>query len=540
MGKSASFCKGKGSIAHNNREFSTSNIDQSRTHLNVTYKQEPIKVAYDKLFGQELERYNIGKKPSRQIPDYMEHIKNSKNGEKLFYENVVQVGTMYTCPAASDDGKTASKILDEYMRGFEERNPNLYVFNAVLHLDEATPHLHIDWIPVASDYKNGLQVRNSLDKALKQQGIDGKSNKKENRTQVWQKSEREQLIKVMEKYGWEYEAAMETDRGNLSVSQYKAMVEEVNNRINSIPDKGIEKQSVPFSKDKVMVSASDLANLEQRANLMQERERIVGNIQEYHAEKMAEIDEYAIQKQIDIEEYAHQKQQEIDSKLDEIKEIRASAKQEELHFFSAKQNYTREAVEFKNQKAKYEKLYDEQIGLNHAYNKLKSVVAEQDKTISNLEQENTSLRGQIADLKAEISQKIQEAIQPFKGEIEALKTKMKDIALGEATLLKAVKYVAKHFSGEVSEAILRATYQKGDEWLKHDGFEEMSGYDAGLPKSITAKMDMKLTFMDGDEGRGVYSPKGTCVANVKTIKEAREMFPNSKIENRVNTQMLSR
>lgn len=489
MGKSASFCKGKGSIAHNNREFSTSNIDQSRTHLNVTYKQEPIKVAYDKLFGQELERYNSGKKPSRQIPDYMEHIKNSKNGEKLFYENVVQVGTMYTCPVASDDGKTASKILDEYMRGFEERNPNLYVFNAVLHLDEATPHLHIDWIPVACDYKNGLQVRNSLDKALKQQGIDGKSNKKENRTQVWQKSEREQLIKVMEKYGWEYEAAMETDRGNLSVSQYKAMVEEVDNRINSIPDKAIEKQSVPFSKDKVMVSASDLANLEQRANLMQERERIVGNIQEYHAEKMAEIDEYAIQKQMDIEEYAHQKQQEIDSKLEEVKEIRASAKQEELHFFSAKQNYTREAVEFKNQRAKYEKLYDKQLGLNRENQQLKAENLELSKKVKVLEDKNVSLMDENSSLKAEIQRLTDKAKETAINLTKAFCGEIRSICQAVAML----KYDDKTGYGGITKKqgrLVDAIAKYGYKRIKVEGQEEMAksitniGISEGIKKEV--------------------------------------------------------
>lgn len=140
----------------------------------------------------------------------MEHIRKSKNGEKLFYENVVQVGTMYSCPVGSTDGETASKILDEYMRGFEQRNPNIYVFNAVLHLDEATPYLHIDWIPIARDYKNGLQIRNSLDKALKQQGIDGTGGKKGNSTQNWQEQERVSLISVMERYGWQYEASLDT------------------------------------------------------------------------------------------------------------------------------------------------------------------------------------------------------------------------------------------------------------------------------------------------------------------------------------------
>lgn len=423
MGKSVSFCKGKGSLAHNNREFSTNNVDKSRTPLNIVYKQEPIAEAYEKLFGEEVRRYNEGKKPSRQIPDYMEHIRQSKNGEKLFYENVVQVGTMYSCPVGSADGETASKILDEYMRGFEQRNPNIYVFNAVLHLDEATPHLHIDWIPIARDYKNGLQIRNSLDKALKQQGIDGTGGKKGNSTQNWQEQERRSLISVMERYGWEYEASLDTDRGNLTVDQYKAMVEEVDNRVNALPDQ-IERKSVPLSKDKVMVSVSDLDALEQRAKLTQTRETVTEHLRDYRAEKQMEVATYVSDKKQEAE-------QEAQKMLEAVKKKKAEAEKDASAALSMKQTLGRELAEVRRVKGEYDKLYASQKGLNDAY---EEVVAEN----SRLKAENGSLRAQIADLRAEIGKRVQEAVEPLKTEIEALKSRLRGAYESLADIVKAV------------------------------------------------------------------------------------------------------
>lgn len=426
MGKSVSFCKGKGSMAHNNREFITSNVDQSRTPLNIIYKQEPIAEAYEKLFGEEVRRYNEGKKPSRQIPDYMEHIRKSKNGEKLFYENVVQVGTMYSCPVGSTDGETASKILDEYMRGFEQRNPNIYVFNAVLHLDEATPHLHIDWIPIARDYKNGLQIRNSLDKALKQQGIDGTGGKKGNSTQNWQEQERSSLISVMERYGWQYEASLDTDRGNLIVDQYKAMVEEVDNRVNALPDQ-IEKKTVPLSKGKVMVSASDLEALEQRAKLTQTLDTVTEHLRDYRAEKQMEVATYVSDKKQEAE-------LEAQKLLEAIKKKKAEAEKDATAAFSMKQNLGRDLAEARKIKQQYEKLYETQRGLNDAY---KEVVAEN----TRLKAENGSLRTQIAELRAEIGKRIQEAVEPLKTEIEALKSRLRGAYESLTDIVKAVGMV---------------------------------------------------------------------------------------------------
>ena len=193
MGKTIAFVKGKGSISHNNRDFIAENVDRDRTAWNVEYIKQPIREAYDQLFGEEIAEYNAKqKRKDRQVTDYLNDIKNSKNGEKQFYEIVVQIGKKDDTGVLdaegnlSVDAKAASEILDEYARSFRERNPNLYLFNAVLHMDEATPHLHLDYIPVAHGYKSKLHTRNSLTKALQEMGIAPAVSKTDNETTHWQ------------------------------------------------------------------------------------------------------------------------------------------------------------------------------------------------------------------------------------------------------------------------------------------------------------------------------------------------------------------
>ena len=178
-GLSISFRIDEGVVEHNNREFIAKNVDRSRIPDNVTYRSDNIRDFYNELFGQALSEYNAKKKhPYQRIPDYYEHIRKGKQ-EKLFNEIVVQFGDMKDCGVGSDNWETAKQMLDEYMREFEKRNPNLKVFNAVMHLDEATPHLHIDFVPIAHSVNRGLSTRVSMKGALREQGFSS-SNRIEN------------------------------------------------------------------------------------------------------------------------------------------------------------------------------------------------------------------------------------------------------------------------------------------------------------------------------------------------------------------------
>ena len=210
---------GKGVLNHNNRKFIAENVDRERTKNNVEYKNIPLEEAYHILFDGALQRYNDKqKRADRKINNYLEHIQKSKQ-EKPFYEIIVQVGNRDDMGIGTPNEAVAKRILEDYLRRFEERNPNLFVFNAVLHMDEATPHLHIDFIPYTTRSTRGLDTRVSMKKALEEQGFVG-SGRSDTETMAWLQSEKEALSYAMQWQGVEWEN-QGNDRRHLSVLEYK-------------------------------------------------------------------------------------------------------------------------------------------------------------------------------------------------------------------------------------------------------------------------------------------------------------------------------
>lgn len=219
MKRTISVMVGRGSVNHNSRKFHAKNTDPERSHLNVTYCHENIKAVYHELFDEALERYNAKQtRADRKIENYYEKIRSGKQ-EKPFHEIILQVGNKDDMSADSDEGRLAAAVLDEYMKAFQERNPNLRVFSAHLHMDEATPHLHIDFVPFATGSKRGLDTRVSLKQALAAQGFKG-GTRGDTEWSQWVRSEKEQLSAVMERHGIEWEDKGTHDK-HLSVLDYK-------------------------------------------------------------------------------------------------------------------------------------------------------------------------------------------------------------------------------------------------------------------------------------------------------------------------------
>ena len=210
---------GKGSINHNCRKFHAENTDPERSRLNVEYCNENIKEVYHELFDEAIERYNAKQtRKDRCIDDYYEKIRSGKQ-EKLFHESIMQVGNKDDCASDSENGVLAAKILDEYMKDFQQRNPTLRVFSAHLHMDEATPHLHIDFVPYITGSKRGVDTRVSLKQALGALGFKGGS-RGDTELNQWMNAEKEQLAKVMERHGIEWEKKG-THEEHLSVLEFK-------------------------------------------------------------------------------------------------------------------------------------------------------------------------------------------------------------------------------------------------------------------------------------------------------------------------------
>lgn len=279
-GLSVSFRVDSGFLDHNNRVITAHNVDILRTADNVTYTKIDLRQFYEQVFGEALAEYNAKqKRADRQIPDYYEHVKKSGKG-KLFYEVVVQFGDLHDCGLNSENWNTAKSMLNEYMLDFKKCNPNLKVFNAVMHLDESTPHLHIDFVPVAHKGQRGMPLKNSMSGALREQGFSS-ANRMENEWTAWSENERSVMEKILLKHGLRREDK-NVHRPHLSVEDYKkaaleAMnISEINAHITALkkkPEKELTSEDAvllnnqnDFLRAEIMKRNETISDLSKRAN----------------------------------------------------------------------------------------------------------------------------------------------------------------------------------------------------------------------------------------------------------------------------------
>jgi len=260
---------GPGSISHNNRKFFAANVDRSRTEQNVTYCNDDLKQVYHELFDEALAAYNAKKKKTRdKITDYYEHIRQGKQ-EKLFHEAIFQIGNLDDCGCGSPGGERAAAALREFAESFQERNPHLRVFNMVLHMDEATPHLHVDYIPVATEQSRGLSTRVSMKQALKQQGFVGQG-RKQTEWNVWMEREKAVLIEIAQAHEFEI-ISLGGGRPHMDLPQYR----EAAQRLEAV-------------QEQVTAAEHDIAELEKQKKALQ------GTVRRLQAAEKVRVDLEAI------------------------------------------------------------------------------------------------------------------------------------------------------------------------------------------------------------------------------------------------------
>lgn len=299
--------KGKGYLRHNNRDFISDNIDPARIKDNIIFKQQSLQDAYNDCFGDALEDYNAKqKRQDRKINDYFTHLfgkdpndilssrvlrTNDTNPTKSFYEDLVQVGDKNTCGIGSDNANIAKQALIDYMQGnaalgipsYQERNPNLKVFNAVLHMDEATPHLHIDYIPIATGYKRGLTVQNGYNRALEQMGYDGANGFKD-----WRAKERDVFRDICTSYGLDIKPKEQEENRGISydVAEYKQIILQAEVDASEIRVTARKEAETMLAETQAEVNAIRM-QMEQK----QEQERIAKDLELISLELSMNIDE---------------------------------------------------------------------------------------------------------------------------------------------------------------------------------------------------------------------------------------------------------
>lgn len=499
MGR-VSMPQGKGSQMHNRREYekygkpTPDNIDVSKSHENITLVDRDIKEAYREIFGEALDKYNAKqKRADRKIEDYCDHIKKSKNGDKLFYEDVVQWGSKddFQNPQTRERAKEA---LVKYVEGFEERNPNLKLIGAYIHMDEASPHLHLDYVPVAHGYSRGLSTRNSLDRAMKEMGFAPENeSRKNNATKLWKESERSYFGEICRSMGLEVEMERQSTRKNLSVEEYKDARDEM------------------------------LGNIEQ------EKEAIVAEVEPLRELKTG-IDEIAgtgktvlpgvvAIKKKDLEAVKEQAKA-YTANRDEIETLRersAAVSQREQRADQREQQLNKREAGLEDMQNQIIERYNRQLRLNQLLEKSERDGRAKDKKIADLQTENTSLRGQIRSLtaqidqiKAELWEKINNLTDKLRGAYESLTNVVKAVGMLKYDREKDQngnytygKYGISNLS-KAQDKLIDGLAEYGAKWAKEDGFPEMAeemekrvGISKGIEKIIEPQAPKRSHYHDG-------------------------------------------
>ena len=269
LNRTISAMVGKGSVNHNSRKFNAKNTDPERTHLNISFCNDDIKTVYHELFDEALQKYNEKQTRSdRCIDNYYEKIRIGKQ-EKPFHELILQIGNCEDTAVGTETAEKATEALKDYYAGFQERNPQLRVFSAHIHLDEHTPHIHIDFVPFTTGSKRGLETRVSLKQALYQQEFEGEG-KRDTEWNRWVQSEKEELALAMEKYDLEWEQKG-THEEHLSDYDYKKKmrseeVKELTEKTTKLKDR-IERQETKL--DEMEITIQNYTNGKKELNTLQ-------------------------------------------------------------------------------------------------------------------------------------------------------------------------------------------------------------------------------------------------------------------------------
>lgn len=458
---------------HNRREYEKygkpipDNIDVSKSSENITLVDKDLKEAYHEIFGEALEKYNgKQKRADRKIEDYCDHIKKSKNGEKLFYEDVVQWGSKedFKSPETRERAKEA---LVKYVEGFEERNPKLKLIGAYIHMDEASPHLHLDYVPVATGYSRGLEKRNSLDKAMKQMGFQPENeSRKNNATKLWKENERAVFGQICRGLGLEVEQERKSERKSLTVDEYKEARDEMIGEIEQ-------------EKNAIVAEVEPLRELKT-------------GIDEIDSTGKTILPGVVAVKKKDLEAVKEQAKA-YTANRDEIGELRQR---------SAAVSQREQRADQREQQL--QQMYQRQLNLNQLLEKSERESRAKDKQIADLRAENGTLSRQIRSLTAQLDQvktelwnKINDLTDKLRGAYESLTNVVKAVGMLKYDREKDQngnytygKYGISNLS-KAQDKLIDGLAEYGAKWAKEDGFPEMAeemekkvGISKGIEKII--------------------------------------------------------
>lgn len=303
-----SIAKGRGDLRHNNREFRPKNADPQRKDKNITLVHEDLQKVYHELFDESVIKYNdTQKRNDRKIKNYFDKIYRSKK-EKPFYEFIIQVGNQNDQPSETK----CKAILKEFNDMLIKDYPSLRVFNSVIHMDESTPHLHIDFVPIGDGYKKGMEKRASFKRVLKNLGF---SDFREFQNALFFK-----LELISKQHDIERVSDVAIGAKHIPIQQYREIQRLAEQKINDIDGMSVPRSSikiyqklnaVPQEMYEEIVKDNAYRKAQNEA-LTGENELLRGQLSNLKTEKNVDIYEAVIEDQ----------KEKIERLNDEIEEIR--------------------------------------------------------------------------------------------------------------------------------------------------------------------------------------------------------------------------
>ncbi|EEM44676.1 hypothetical protein bthur0005_55150 [Bacillus thuringiensis serovar pakistani str. T13001] len=258
-----------------------------------------------------MDKYNKKQKRNdRKIDDYYDKIhKDDKTHEQR--ELVVAIGEGKDDPKYREAKK---KALKQYAEVFQERNPNLAVYNMVLHDDEANPHLHINYVP-NFESSRGLTRRVGMDRALQQQGVEGKGREL---IAHWREVETAYVEQLAKEHIPNFERANVGSHKYMKVRQYKEYAEAKSTIENQVQEKETQLQTIDYDLKNVKEKTNELElakkSLESDVVDTYKQLEIVKQQVESENKKLQLIG----QRHVELEKRVEQMQKELDSATNQV------------------------------------------------------------------------------------------------------------------------------------------------------------------------------------------------------------------------------
>lgn len=495
-----SIAKGRGDLRHNNREFRPKNADPQRKDKNIILVKEDLQKVYHELFDESVIKYNdTQKRNDRKIKNYFDKIYRSKK-EKPFYEFIIQIGNQNEQPSETK----CKAILKEFNNMLIKDYPSLRVFNSVIHMDESTPHLHIDFVPVGDGYKKGMEKRASFKRVLKNLGF---SDFREFQNALFFK-----LEEISKRHNIERVQDVAIGARHIPIQEYREIQRLAEQKINDIDHMSVPRSSIKFYQKhnavpQEMYEEIVKDNAYRRAQneaLTGENEILRGQLSNLKTEKNIDIYESTIEMQ----------KKRIADLNDEIEEIRYN--------FNDMQKTNEETIE---------KMYEKNDSLQKTIEELekgsaalKVQISERDQTIVNLKNQSKDLEkmGQILSENEKLKNDVKK-LSKTEQENRNLKTQISGLKSENETLHKEYKELNVQKTAQISNLsnenkklnrivkVFIKTLQKLSECEIGDFPKFKSRATAHIPTTAEGLSEEDLCEMEKewDEERHIYAQRVT-------------------------------